>query len=153
VTIADNFLGDTGLIESDGDTLFLVTNIDAPNKKIVTVNAKAPTRKNWQDLIPETEHVLSASTGGGYFFAEYMVDAISQVVQYDYQGNKVRDIKLPGVGSSTAIAGEQDAETLYYSFSNYKTPSTIYSFNIDKGESALYRKSGAKFDSDAFESK
>jgi prolyl oligopeptidase len=153
VTIADNFLGDTGLIESDGDTLFLVTNIDAPNKKIVTVNAKAPTRKNWQDLIPETEHVLSASTGGGYFFAEYMVDAISQVVQYDYQGNKVRDIKLPGVGSSTAISGEQDAKTLYYSFSNYKTPSTIYSFNIDKGESALYRKSGAKFDSDAFESK
>lgn len=153
VTIADNFLGDTGLIESDGDTLFLVTNIDAPNKKIVTVNAKAPARKNWQDLIPETEHVLSASTGGGYFFAEYMVDAISQVVQYDYQGNKVRDIKLPGVGSATAIAGEQDAETLYYSFSNYKTPSTIYSFNIDKGESALYRKSGAKFDSDAFESK
>jgi prolyl oligopeptidase len=153
VTIADNFLGDTGLIESDGDTLFLVTNIDAPNKKIVTVNAKAPSRKNWQDLIPETEHVLSASTGGGYFFAEYMVDAISQVVQYDYQGNKVRDIKLPGVGSATAISGEQDAETLYYSFSNYKTPSTIYSFNIDKGESALYRKSGAKFDSDAFESK
>ncbi len=153
VTIADNFLGDTGLIESDGDTLFLVTNIDAPNKKIVTVNAKAPARENWQDLIPETEHVLSASTGGGYFFAEYMVDAISQVVQYDYQGNKVRDIKLPGVGSATAISGEQDAETLYYSFSNYKTPSTIYSFNIDKGESALYRKSGAKFDSDAFESK
>ncbi len=153
VTVADNFLGDTYLIENEGDKLFLVTNIDAPNKKIVTVDAKAPARENWQDLIPETEHVLSASTGGGYFFAEYMVDAISQVVQYDYKGNKVREIKLPGVGSSSAFSGEKDAETLYYSFSNYKTPGTIYSFNIDKGESDVYRKSGAKFDSDAFESK
>jgi len=153
VTIADNFLGDTYVIENEGDKLFLVTNIDAPNKKIITVNAKAPSRENWKDLIPETENVLSASTGGGYFFAEYMVDAISKVVQYDYQGKQVRDIELPGVGSSSALSGEKDAETLYYSFSNYKTPGTIYSFNIDKGESDVYRKSGAKFDSAAYESK
>jgi prolyl oligopeptidase len=153
VTIADNFLGDTYVIENEGDKLFLVTNVDAPNKKIVTVNAKAPARENWKDLIPETENVLSASTGGGYFFAEYMVDAISKVVQYDYQGQQVRDIELPGVGSSSALSGEKDADTLYYSFSNYKTPGTIYSFNIDKGESDVYRKSGAKFDSAAYESK
>jgi len=153
VTIADNFLGDTYVIENEGDKLFLVTNIDAPNKKIVTVNAKAPTRENWKDLIPETENVLSASTGGGYFFAEYMVDAISKVVQYDYQGKQVREVELPGVGSSSALSGEKDSKTLYYSFSNYKTPGTIYSYNIDKGESDVYRKSGAKFDSTAYESK
>jgi len=153
VTIADNFLGDTYLIENEGEKLFLVTNIDAPNKKIVTVNAKAPTSENWKDLIPETENVLSASTGGGYFFAEYMVDAISKVVQYDYQGQQVREIELPGVGSSSALSGEKDADTLYYSFSNYKTPGTIYSYNIDKGESDIYRESGAKFDSAAYESK
>jgi len=153
VTIADNFLGDTYLIENEGDKLFLVTNIDAPNKKIVTVNAKAPASENWKDLIPETENVLSASTGGGFFFAEYMVDAISKVYQFDYQGNKIREIALPGVGSSSALSGEKDADTLYYSFSNYKTPGTIYSYNIDKGESDVYRKSGAKFDSDVYESK
>jgi prolyl oligopeptidase len=153
VTIADDFLGDTYVIENEDDKLFLVTNIDAPNKKIVTVNAKAPARENWKDLIPETDNVLSASTGGGFFFAEYMVDAISKVYQFDYQGNKVREIKLPGVGSSSALSGEKDAGTLYYSFSNYKTPGTIYSYDIDKGESDVYRKSGAKFDSDAFESK
>lgn len=153
VTIADNFLGDTYVIENEGSKLFLVTNIDAPNKKIVTVDANSPARENWNDLIPETENVLSASTGGGFFFAEYMVDAISKVYQFDYQGNKVREITLPGVGSSSSLSGEKDASTLYYSFSNYKTPGTIYSYNIDKGDSEVYRKSGAKFDSDAFESK
>ncbi len=153
VTITDNFDADSYVIENEGDKLFLVTNLNAPNKKIVTVNAKAPASKNWTDFIAETDYVLSASTGGGFFFTEYMVDAISKVYQYDYQGKQVREINLPGVGSSSALEGDKDDSTLYYSFSNYKTPDTIYSFNIDKGNSDVYRKSGAKFDSDAYESK
>ena len=153
VTITDNFDADTYVIENEGDKLFLVTNLDAPNKKIVTVDAKAPASKNWTDFIAETKYVLSASTGGGFFFTEYMVDAISKVYQYDYQGKKIREINLPGVGSASALEGDKDESTLYYSFSNYKTPGTIYSYNIDEGNSDVYRKSGAKFDSDAYESK
>jgi len=153
VTITDNFDADTYLIENEGSKLYFVTNLNAPNKKIVTVDASAPAAKNWNDFIAETEHVLTASTGGGYFFTEYMVDAISKVSQYDYQGNKVRDIELPGVGSASALEGKKDDNTLYYSFSNYKTPGTIYSFDTKKGQSDVYKKSGAKFDSSAFESK
>ncbi len=153
VSIIDNFDADTYILENEGEKLFFVTNLNAPNKKIVTVNASAPQSKNWQDFISETEHVLSASIGGGSFFTEYMVDAISKVYQYDYQGNKIREIELPGVGSSSALEGEKDATTLYYSFSNYKTPGTIYSYNVDKGISEVYKKSGAKFNSSAFESK
>ncbi len=153
VTITDNFDADSYVIENEGDKLFLVTNLNAPNKKIVTVNAKKPASDNWTDFIAETEYVLSASTGGGFFFTEYMVDAISKVYQYDYQGKQVREINLPGVGSSSALSGDKDENTLYYSFSNYKTPGTIYSYNIDNGNSDVYRKSGAKFDSAAYESK
>ena len=153
VTITDNFDADTYLIENEGEKLYLVTNLNAPNKKIVTVNAKAPSANNWQDFIAETEHVLTASTGAGFFFTEYMVDAISKVSQYDYKGNKVRDIELPGVGSASSLGGKKEDNTLYYSFSNYKTPGTIYSFDAKKGSSDVYKKSGAKFDSSAFESK
>ncbi|MCW8865835.1 MAG: prolyl oligopeptidase family serine peptidase, partial [Colwellia sp.] len=131
----------------------LVTNLNAPNKKIVSVNATKPQSEHWQDFIAETDYVLSASTGGGYFFTEYMVDAISKVYQYDYQGNKIREINLPGVGSASALEGDKEDSILYYSFSNYKTPGTIYSFNIDQGVSEVFKKSGAKFDSNAFESK
>ena len=153
VSVTNNFDADTYLLENEGDKLFFVTNLNAPNKKIVTVNASVPQSENWTDFIGETEYVLSASTGGGSFFTEYMVDAISKVYQYDYQGNMIREINLPGVGSASALEGEKDASTLYYSFSNYKTPGTIYSFNIDKGASEVYKKSGSKFDSNAFESK
>ena len=153
VTVLDHHDSDTYVIENEGSKLFLVTNLNAPNKKIVTVDASAPTSENWVDFIPETEHVLTASTGGGYFFTEYMVDAISKVYQYDYAGKRVREISLPGVGSASSLSGEKEDEVLYYQFTNYKTPSTIYAFNVKEGKTELYRKSGAKFDSEQYESK
>ncbi len=153
VTIIDNFDADTHVIENEGSKLYLVTNLDAPNKKIVTVDAEKPSTNNWQDFIAETEHVLTASTGGGYFFIEYMVDAISKVYQYDYKGFKIREISLPGVGSSSSLSGKKAEKNLYFSFTNYKTPSTIYSYDVNTGESTIYLKSGAKFNSDNYESK
>ncbi len=153
ITVLDHTDSDTYVIDNVGSKLYLVTNLDAPNKKIVTVDAANPSVDNWKTLIPETEHVLTATTGGGYFFTEYMVDAISKVSQYDYQGNKVRDVTLPGVGSSSGFSGKKEEKRLYYSFTNYKTPSTTYAFDVEQGKTTVYRKSGAKFDSDLYESK
>ena len=70
VTILDNTDSDTYVIENEGSKLWMVTNMDAPNKKIVVTDASNPTPENWEDFIPETEHVLTAGTGGGYFFTE-----------------------------------------------------------------------------------
>ena len=82
-----------------------------------------------------------------------MVDAISKVFQYDYQGKQVREINLPGIGSASSLAGKKKDSTLYFSFTNYKTPTTIYSFDVNSGVSDTYRKSGAKFNSDDYQSK
>jgi len=152
VTIMSDISSDSYLLTNQGSTLYLVTNLHAPNKKIVTVDANTPTPEHWVDFIPETEHVLSATTGGGYIFTEYMVDAISQVYQYDYHGKKIRALDLPGLGSVSGISGKKEAQTLYYSFTNYKTPATIYSVNLSNGDTALYQKSGAQFTSDAYTS-
>lgn len=150
LTILDHNRSDTYVIDNQGSQLFLVTNLDAPNQKIVRVDASQPTPEHWQDVIAETEHVLSPSVGGGYFFAEYMVDAISRVYQYDYQGKRVREIELPGLGSLSGLSGKKSEQTLYYSFTNYKSPSTIYAFDSDSGESSIYQKSGAQFNSDDY---
>ncbi|MDT7525669.1 prolyl oligopeptidase family serine peptidase [Pseudidiomarina sp. GXY010] len=153
VTIVGDTDSDTGLLDNEGSKLYLVTNRDAPNQKIVTVDASAPQPANWQDFIAETDYVLSASTGAGYIFAEYMVDAIAQVQQYDYDGNKVREVALPGVGSVGGFSGKRDEETLYYSFTNYSTPSTIYAYEPDAGESEVYEQPQTAFNSDDYESK
>ncbi len=150
ITVLADMNSDTYVLENKGSQLFLVTNLNADNKKVVVVDAIKPTPDNWQDFIVERDHVLSVSTGGGYFFTEYMIDAISRVYQYDYQGNLVREVPLPGLGSVSAISGKKIDKTLYYTFTNYKTPSTIYAFNVEVGSTKVYRKSAAKFNSDNY---
>ena len=152
VTVVGNTDSDTSVIDNEGSKLFLVTNLNAPNKKVVTVDASNPQPENWQDFIPETENVLNVTLGGNTFFANYMVDAISKVKQYNKQGELIRDISLPGVGTAGGFGGKKEQTTLYYSFTNYKTPGTTYSFDVQSGESKVYRKSGIDFNSDKYTS-
>ncbi|WP_193049218.1 prolyl oligopeptidase family serine peptidase [Pseudoalteromonas undina] len=152
VTVVGNTDSDTSVIDNEGSKLFLVTNLNAPNKKVVTVDASNPQPENWQDFIPETENVLNVTLGGNTFFANYMVDAISKVKQYNKQGELIREISLPGVGTASGFGGKKEQTTLYYSFTNYKTPGTTYSFDVQSGESKVYRKSGIDFNSDNYTS-
>ena len=153
IPVINNTDSDTYIIENVGTKLFLVTNLNAPNRKIVTVDASNPSPENWKDFIPETENVLSPGTGGGYFFTEYMVDAVSKVLQYDYDGKMVREIELPGVGSAGGFGAKKEDTELYYSFANYVTPGSIYKYNIEKGTSELYVKPEIDFNPDNYESK
>ncbi len=105
------------------------------------------------DFIPETKNVLSPSTAGGYFFTEYMVDAVSKVMQYDYDGKLVREVKLPGVGSASGFGAKKEEKELYYSFTNYVTPGSIYKYDIVNGTSELFRKPNIDFNPENYESK
>ncbi|MBT8394771.1 MAG: S9 family peptidase, partial [Bacteroidia bacterium] len=152
VTILDHTNSDTYVIDNVGSKLYLVTNLNAANQKIVTVDASNPSPENWEDFIPETEYVLSPSTGGGYFFTEYMVDAISQVKQYDYDGKLVREIELPGLGNAGGFGGKKEEKIDFYSFTNYNTPTSIYKFDVETGKSELYWKPEIDFNPDDYES-
>ena len=153
ITILDHTDSDTYPIDNIGSKIYLVTNLNAPNKKVVTVDISNPTPENWKDFIPETANVLSASTGAGYFFAEYMVDAVSKVLQYDYDGELIREVKLPGVGSAGGFGGKATTKELYFSFTNYNTPSSSYKFNPKEGTYTVYWKPAISFNGDNFESK
>ncbi|MFI1744658.1 prolyl oligopeptidase family serine peptidase [Thalassobellus sediminis] len=152
ITVLNHTNSDSYIIDNKGSNLYIVTNLNAPNKKIISVDASNPTPENWIDLIPETEHVLNATKGSGSFFANYMVDAISKIKQYDYNGNLIRDIKLPGLGTVSGFSGKKDTKTLYYSFTNYNTPSSIYALNPKTEETTLHWKPEIDFNSDLYES-
>ena len=152
VTVLDHTDSDTYVIENEGSKLWLVTNLNAPNKKIIVADATNPAPENWEDFIPETEHVLTAGTGGGYFFTEYMVDAISKVLQYDYEGNLVREVELPGVGSAGGFGGKKEEEEFYFSFTNYNTPGSSYKYNVKTGEYEQYWKPEIDFNPSDYES-
>lgn len=151
-TILDDTETDSYVIDNVGSKLYIVTNLDAPNQKIVTVDASDPKPENWVDFIPETENVLSPNTGGGYFFAEYMVDAISKVFQYDYDGKMVREVKLPGLGSASGFGGKKEDKEFYFSFTNYNTPSSSYKYHVETGEYTQYWKPEIDFNPEDYES-
>ena len=153
ITIVDNFNSDNTIIENEGSKLFIETDLNAPNKRVVSVDFSNPTPENWKDFIPETQNILSPSTGGGYFFANYTKDAVSLVQQYDYDGKLVREIKLPAVGTAGGFRGKKKEKTLYYSFTNYTTPGSIFSFEPKSGKSEIYQKPKVDFKSDDYESK
>jgi prolyl oligopeptidase len=153
VTIVEGFDNDVDVLDNIGSKLYILTNINAPNKCVVTADANNPNPKNWKPFIRETENVLSPSTGAGYIFANYMKDAISQVQQYGYDGKLVREITLPGIGTVAGFGGKMKDEVLYFSFTNYTTPGTIYSFSPKEGESQIYKQPKVNFNSNNYVSK
>ena len=152
IPVVENFDNDNYIIDNEGSKLFIVTNLHAPNRKIVTVDAEKPGVENWTDFIPETENVLEPATGSGYFFANYMIDAISKVRQFDKKGALVREISLPGVGTASGFGAKKDNKEVYFSFTNYITPSTIYKLDPQSGNSDVYKKPVVAFNGDAYES-
>ncbi|MGP1991897.1 prolyl oligopeptidase family serine peptidase [Zobellia laminariae] len=152
VPIVEDTDSDNYIIENEGSKLYIVTNRNAPNKRIVTVNADNPAEENWVDFIPETENVLTVGTGGGYFFTEYMVDAISKVLQYDYEGNLIREVQLPGLGSASGFGGKKENKEFYFSFTNYIIPGSSYKYDVETGEYTSYWKPSIDFNSDDYES-
>lgn len=153
VAIHKGFEYDVDVLDNEGSKLFIVTNLKAPNKRIVTVDVANPGVENWKDLIPETEQVLNPSTGAGYIFANYMKDAVSVVKQFDYKGKLIRTIALPGVGTASGFGGKAKDKELYFSFTNYVTPGTTYTFFPESGKSSVYVKPKVDFVSENYESK
>ncbi len=148
--ILSNEDSDTYPIDNVGNRLIMTTDLGAPNRKVVTATYPNVSPENWTDLIAETENVLSINTGGNYLFAEYMIDALSKAYQYDYNGKLVREVALPGLGSVGGLGGKKDATILYYSFTNYNTPSSRYSYNVETGVSELFWSPDIDFNPDLY---
>ncbi len=153
VQVVDDFENEYGVVHSEGNTFYLQTNYEAPNSRIMVMDATNPDRSNWSELVAETEMPLNASTGCGKIFCSYLKDATSMVQQYDLAGTLERTVELPGVGSASGFSSKWDDETLYFSFANYVTPGSIYRYDPVTGGSDLYRTPEIAFDPAGFESK
>tara|TARA_B100000575_G_scaffold74705_1_gene58216 strand:+ start:911 stop:3088 length:2178 start_codon:yes stop_codon:yes gene_type:complete len=152
IRVDENYQTDSYLLHSDGEKLYIVTNSNAPNQKLIVVNARKPQEKYWKDFIPEGKYVLSPTAGGGYFFARYIADVITKVIQYDMGGVNMGEIELPGLGTAYGWSGKKDQEVLYFSFTNYHSPSQIYSYNPKTKTSIKYWEPRIDFDSNDYKS-
>jgi prolyl oligopeptidase len=153
ITVVDNFNGEHYVLDNEGSTLFIQTNHEAPNNRLVKVDAASPTQEKWVDVIPENEMVMSSSSAGQKIFATYLEDAKTKVIQFNRNGEEERVVELPGIGTANGFGGREEDNEVYYTFSSFTTPSTIYKYEIASGNSELYERPDLDFNPDDYETK
>lgn len=152
IPIVTNFDQDHNILDNDGSRLIIQTNLNAPNERIVEVDAKNPTPENWKDIIAETtEPIQSVSTAGRKLFVSYLKDAKTQIKQFNNRGQLEREVALPGIGSAGGFGGYWEDTDVYYSFTSFTYPTTIFKYNIASGTSTEYARPQVKFNPEDYE--
>jgi prolyl oligopeptidase len=138
-------------IENVDDNFLFYTNCDAPNYRVVLIDPDNPAKENWTDIIPELQEVLSGtSTAGGSLFCSYLKDANTKVFQYTLNGQLIREIELPTLGSAYGFYGRTEDTTLFYTFTSFTYPPTIFKYDIPSGTSEVFRQSEVQFNPDDY---
>ena len=146
--VAQYFIG------NDGPTFWFQTDRDAPHKKIIAVDTRAPERKDWKVVVAEAKEPLDSVTlVGDTFFASYLKDAHTQVKLYDTKGRFVREVELPGIGTATGFNGKRKDKETFYSFTGFTTPTTVYRYDIASGKSAVFRRPKVDFRPEDYETR
>lgn len=152
--LLSGFESSSSVINSDGNRLLVLTNVDAPNYRLASIDPENPKKENWKDIIPEGKNLLkSVSTAGGKLFAEYLIDVNTKVYRYAMNGAPEGEIKLPALGSAGGFGGEKDDKEVFYTFTSFTYPPTIYRYDIASGKSTVFRKAEVKFNPDDYEVK
>jgi prolyl oligopeptidase len=153
VTLVDNFDNDHNIIENEGDELFILTNLNSPNKRIVKATLDNPSPAQWRDVVAENENrIENASIIGGKLFVEYLVDASDRIFIYDLKGKKLGEVTLPAIGSVSFGGRKKDSEC-FYTFTSFTFPSTVYRYDVAKNTSDVYKKPEIKFNPEDFETR
>jgi prolyl oligopeptidase len=141
-------------LDDVGDTLYLQTSRDAPNYKIVSFKFSDPDPKHWRTVVPEGKDVIQSSfLVGGEIAAEYLKDAHSEVHLYTTDGKDKGALKLPGIGAVGGFSGRNDTPELYYSFTSYLYPTTVYRFDMKEGTTGTFFAPKVPFDPSRYETR
>ena len=145
------FDSEAEVVDNDADRLLVKTTIDAPNYKLVSIDPKNAAKENWIEIIPAQNKLLeSIGTAGKKLLATYLENASSRVYQYDYKGNLEKEIKLPGLGTASGFNGKVTDKEIFYSYTSFNTPNTIFRYNIISGISEVFRRPELKLNADDY---
>ncbi|MBI5867621.1 MAG: S9 family peptidase [candidate division Zixibacteria bacterium] len=137
-----------------GDKLYIQTNLNAPNWKVMVTDLAKPTQENWRDVVPEAASPIEGLTFvGGKIFVNYLEDVVNKVKIFGPNGEPQGELALPGLGSGGTLSGRWDDQEGYYSFTTFNLPGSIYKYDIASGKSEVWFKPDVPFQGDNFEVK
>lgn len=153
VSVVSDFKNDHSIFENDGEKLLMMTNLNAPNQRIVSLTLSNPAAEQWKDLIAEGEsRIQGANVIGGKLFVEYLEDASDHIYRYSMTGKREAEVALPGIGS-VGFGGNKEDKEIFYSFTSFTYPTSIFKYSVAENKSELFRKPEINFNPEDFETK
>ncbi|HEY5507542.1 MAG TPA: prolyl oligopeptidase family serine peptidase, partial [Paludibacter sp.] len=151
VELAPGFKNDYSVVDNVDGKIYVLTNWKAPKSRLMQIDPAQPSRENWKEILPETENVLeSVNIIGGKIIAEYMIDASNHVYAFDLAGKKQYEVKLPTLGSVTAISGDKNDKEAFYVFTSYTFAPTIFILDVEKNSTTTFHTSEVKINAEDF---
>ncbi len=143
-----------GLIDVVKGGFLVETNDGAPNSRVVLIDPRKPGKAHWKTIIPEKPEPLTfVSSAGGRLFVGYSKDVTTRVYVFSFQGQLEREVKLPALGTASGFIGQRSDKKVFYTFTSFAYPPSIYMYDIASGQSTLFRAPEVAFDPNAFETK
>ncbi|MBQ9875358.1 MAG: S9 family peptidase [Thermoguttaceae bacterium] len=141
-----DFEAETEVVAVKDGKFYLLTDFQASNRRLVVVDPADPKPENWKDVLSESDVLLSAVRAvGDRLLAVYLKDAAHECAFYDYEGKKLGELELPGLGVA-GFSGKKDDPELFYSFSSFICPPTLFKYDLETGESTLFWAPKVGFD-------
>jgi prolyl oligopeptidase len=154
VALIDTYDAEYLFAGNDGPVFYFQTTLGAAHKRVIAIDTRSPARDRWKTIIPEGDNAIEgASMAGHQLFVTTLQDAHGAVTAYDLYGKKLREVALPGIGSSFGFAGGPGAQETFYVFTGFTTPGTVYRYNLATGASTLWKAPSVPFDPSAFETR
>jgi prolyl oligopeptidase len=148
------FEGAYSFLGNESSRFFFRTTGGTPRGRIISIDVAKPGRENWKEIVPEQKETLhDARMAGGMLTLAYLKDAYSAAKIYKLDGTFVRDVALPGIGTVTWSNARLTDTELFYSYTGYTAPATLYRYDLKTGASSLLRQSKLNFDPAAFETR
>ncbi len=154
VELLNDFDAAYGFIDNVGTVFYFRTDLTAPRGRVIAIDVTKPERANWREIIPQTgDRLESVSLVNDQLIAGYLHDAHSQMKIFGREGNLVRDVELPGIGSAGGFGGKRNEKDTFYAFTSFTAPSIIYHYDLTTGTSTVFRQPKLHFNPADYETK
>jgi len=154
VRLLDDFDASYAFVGNDGPVFYLLTDLDAPRKRVIAIDTRHPERARWREIIPQGPDVLDGiQIIHDTFVTNYMHDASSRLRLFALDGRFVKDLPLPTLGSIGGISGERKDDEMFYAFTSFLYPTTIFRYDFKSGVTSVFKAPTIDFDPSGYETK
>lgn len=154
IELISEFEANYDFVDNDGTIFWFRTDLDAPRGRLIAIDINNPVKENWQKIIPQSNDTLeSVGLLNNQFVVDYLKDARSSIKIFALNGEFVREVELPGIGSAGGFDGKREDTETFYIFTSFTTPSTIYRYDLVSGESTIFRQPTVDFNPESYETR